>query len=432
MLLEINNIRINFVSCLLLAALFAVTVAEPLLAQKEKNVEISGFLLGNFTGRTTGQRPGGRQGSDFLLAEERVRLDIAAWSESIDASLRIKGDFLHEALSGEFDLDLREAYFDLTAGDFDFRLGRQIVTWGVGDLLFINDIFPKDWVSFFSGRPLEYLKIGVDGFRARYWSEAINAEVLAVPFFEPDCLPTSGRFFFFDPFASVTSRREERPASTYGNTELTLRLYRKIGNLDLSVYAYKGFWRSPGMRPDELTKPVWITVFYPALAVYGLSAQGSAFGGVFSFETGYYQSRDDNDGNDPAIPNSQIRFLFGYQKQLLEDLTLGVQYYVEQMKNFSAYKKSLHVGFPAQKKYRDTITLRLERLLKHHTWTLSLFTFYGPADNDYLIQPQVSYKFSDNLSGTLGANIFGGEKETTFLGQYDKNDNVYLSARFEF
>jgi hypothetical protein len=102
------------------------------------------------------------------------------------------------------------------------------------------------------------------------------------------------------------------------------------------------------------------------------------------------------------------------------------------MEDYSDYENSLPAGFPAQEEYRDMVTLRLEQLLKHQTLRLSLFTFYSPADNDYLMQPQVSYKFSDNLSSTLGTNIFGGEKNTTFLGQFDKNDNIYLSVRFDF
>ena len=186
------------------------------------------------------------------------------------------------------------------------------------------------------------------------------------------------------------------------------------------------------MRPDSFTAPTQVTTFYPELSVYGFSAQKSALGGVLSFENGYYHSRDDIDGNDPTITNSQIRFLFCYGRQLKEDLTLGLQYYVEVMEDYSAYKKSLPAGFPEQKEYRDTFTLRLEQLLKHQTWRLSLFTFYSPADNDYLIQPQISYKFSDNLYATLGANIFGGERDTTFLGQFDKNDNIYLSVSFDF
>src|SRR3990172_4694406 len=170
------------------AVLFALMLISPSLAsgQGGGNFEIDGFVMGNFAGRTTGQRPNGGESSDFLLAEERLRLNISAWSESIEASLKVKSDFVHDAITNEFDIDIREAYIDYTTGDFDFRLGRQIATWGVGDLLFINDVFPKDWVSFFSGRPLEYLKIGVDGVRASYSSRALNAVLLVVPFFEPD------------------------------------------------------------------------------------------------------------------------------------------------------------------------------------------------------------------------------------------------------
>jgi hypothetical protein len=397
-----------------------------------RDVEVNGFLLGNLSGRTTGQRPSGGEGGDFLLNEERLRLDVTAWSGAIEASARAKADFFYDAVAGEFSVDLREAYVDYTTGDFDFRLGRQTATWGVGDLLFVNDVFPKDWVSFFSGRPLEYLKIAVDGFRTRYSSDALNAELLIMPVFTPDNVPTSGRFFLFDPFASVPIRDERLPEKTYGNAELALRLYRRVGDFDASVYAYRGFWPTPSMEPDDFIAPTRVTAFYPDLSVYGFSAQGSALGGIVSLESGFYHSRDDQDGADPTVPNSQVRFLIGYERHIGEDSRIGIQYYGESMEDYSAYEGSLPAGFPAQEEYRDTVTLRLERLLRHQTLRLSLFAFYSPADRDYLVQPQVSSKLSDDLSITLGANVFGGGKDTTFLGQFDRNDNVYLSVRFDF
>ena len=407
--------------------------APPLRAQEEDdNVEIHGFLLGNFSGRTTGTRPSGRNESDFLLAEERLRLEVSGWSESIEASARVKGDFFHDAVDGGFDLDLREAYIDYTEGSFDFRLGRQIATWGVGDLLFINDVFPKDWVSFFSGRPLEYLKLGVDGFRTRYTSDAVNAELIAIPFFTSDNVPTSERFFLLDPFSSMPVRDEESPNSTYGNTELGLRLYRKLGDFDVSAYAYLGFWRTPSMKPDSFLAPTRVTVFHPGLSVYGMSAQGSALGGVLSLETGYYRSRDDEGGDDPFRPNSQARFLAGYQRQVWEDALLGVQYYAEVLEDHAAYRRSLPAGFPEQREYRDIVTLRFEQQLEHQMWKLALMSFYSAADDDYLVQPQVTYKISDDLAATLGANALGGQRDWTPFGQLDRNDNVYLSVRFDF
>lgn len=423
-------VRLSF----LIAALIVMFSAAALGQENEGEwgVDFSGFALGNYAGRTTGQVPPGPEGRVLLLGEERLRLDFTAWTDAMEAEARLKLDGIHDGVTGDLDLELREAYLDYTAGDLDFRLGRQIATWGVGDLLFINDVFPKNWVSFFSGRPLEYLKVGVDGLRTRYSSEVLNAELLIIPRFESDTMPPPERFFMHDDYMSVTNRDEELPDTTAGNTEIGLRLYRRLAAFDLSAYAYRGWWRSPGQRPDDPINPTRVTSIYPALSVYGLSAQGQVLGGVVSLEGGYYDSREDRDGNDPAVANSQIRFLAGYQKQLWRDFTLGGQYYAEIMQDYGAYKRSLPAGFARKEKYRDIVTLRLTQFLEHQTWKLSLFAFYSPAENDYLLQPRVSHKISDNLSVALGANLFGGEERTTFFGQFDRNDNVYLSFRGDF
>ncbi len=417
------------------AALFSLAVPGQALAQtfgEDWGIDFRGFALGVYSGRTTGQLPSGAEGRALLVGEERLRLDLTAWTEAAEAEIRVKLDGVHDGVTGEVELDLREAYLDYTAGDFDFRLGRQIATWGVGDLLFINDVFPKDWVSFFSGRPLEYLKLGVDGLRAGYSSGGLNAEFLAIGRFEPDTMPTSKRFFMHDDYASATDRDEDLPGTSPGNTELALRLYGKFNGFDLSAYAYRGRWRSPGQRADTPNAATHVTSIYPPLSVYGLSAQGQALGGILSLEGGYYDSRDDRSGNDLAAPNSQARFLVGYQNQLWPDFTLGVQYYAEIMADYDAYKRTLPAGFARKNQYRDIATLRLTRFLAHQTWKLSLFSLYSPADNDFLIQPQVTYKVSDALSAAFGANVFGGEKRIPFFGQFDQDDNAYITLRYDF
>jgi len=407
----------------------------PVRAQEtedEVNIEIHGFLMGNYSRRTSSQRPEGKEGRDFLLAEERLRLDIFGWADSIEASIRFKGDLLYDNVAEEFDTDFREFYADYTTGDFDFRLGRQIVTWGVGDLIFINDPFPKDYVAFFSGMPLEYLKIGSDGLRTRYSSELINAEFLVIPFFEPNNLPESDRFLLFNPFPEIPSSKKEEPSTTFENTQLALRLYRRIKDFDVSAYAYRGFWLTQNMMPDDLTSPTEVITFYPELSIYGMSAQGGAIGGILSFEAGYYQSREDEGGKDPFIRNSQIRFLIGYQRQLWEDLTAGVQYFSEYMLNHDEYVENLPEGAPKIDEYRDIATVRLTQLLMHQTLKLSFFAFYSPNDEDHMIIPEVKYNFTDEFSLALGANIFGGPEDAFNFGQFDKNDNIYTSIKYEF
>jgi hypothetical protein len=102
------------------------------------------------------------------------------------------------------------------------------------------------------------------------------------------------------------------------------------------------------------------------------------------------------------------------------------------MRNFTAYENSLPDDVKQSKKYRDIVTLSLSRFLQHQAWELSLFAFYSPAEQDYLLQPRVAYRFSDNFSAVLGANFFGGKMRTTFFGQFDRNDNVYLTLRYDF
>src|SRR3970282_1827099 len=67
-------------------------------------------------------------------------------------------------------------------------------------LLFANDVFPKDWVALFTGRPMEYLKVGSDALKLDLHPGGIEAEIVVLPFFQPDRYPTGDRLLLPDPF----------------------------------------------------------------------------------------------------------------------------------------------------------------------------------------------------------------------------------------
>ena len=117
------------------------------------DVSLHGFVQGNYSLNTAGDNPDGK---DFKWSEERAQIKLEATAEPF--RLFIKGDAFHDNIDKHSMLELREGYADYTSEKWDARVGRQVITWGVGDLLFINDIFPKDYEAFFSGRPMEYLK----------------------------------------------------------------------------------------------------------------------------------------------------------------------------------------------------------------------------------------------------------------------------------
>ena len=129
------------------------------------------------------------------------------------------GDAFYDNLDKVTSTELREGYFDFTAAKWDARVGRQIVTWGVGDLLFINDIFPKDYAAFFSGRPLEYLKRGVDAAKVGVYPAFASAEFIAIPSFEPNNYPDPRRFSLYDPLSGIANREVQDPYRDFKKAE---------------------------------------------------------------------------------------------------------------------------------------------------------------------------------------------------------------------
>ncbi|MBI2300132.1 MAG: hypothetical protein HYU66_14515 [Armatimonadetes bacterium] len=399
----------------------------PRLGAAEIDLEWHPSALGIVSVRTTGLEPPGSEGGAFLRAEERLWLDATARASTMDASAHLRAELVHDSIAGTLAFDWREAFADVASGPWDFRMGRQVVTWGVGDLLFINDVFPKDWGAFFSGSPAEYLKRAVDAVRIGFSSNAVNADLLVIPFFSPDRLPSRRRFWQFDPTGGAPLPTVH-PATGLANTETALRLYGQAGRFDLAGYAYRGFHHTPGARPGG----AGATMFYPHLSVFGLSAQGPAWDGILSLEAGYYDSRDDEDGDDPGVPNSSWRFLTGYQIAPRDDLQLGVQYYGERMEDHGAYRRTVPAGMPSAPAYRDLLTFRVTRLHYQHTLRLSSFLAYGPVEGDLLWQPSASYAISDHLTIAGGANVFGGHNGPTFFGQFDRDDNVYSWIRYDW
>ncbi len=377
------------------------------------DVSLHGFLQGSYSLNTASENP---DGSDFKWAEERLQLKLDASRGPL--YLFVKTDFSYDHLEGRADAELREGYVDVVSESWDLRLGRQIITWGIGDLVFINDVFPKDFEAFFSGRPLEYLKKGVDGLKVGLYPPAASFEVVIVPFFEPNTFPRAGRFH------NAMSVDAEEPATRLENTEAALRAYRALGGFDVSLYFYRGFFRMPSAAPGG-------GFFFPERSVYGASLEGRAAGGIVGLEAAHYDSREDRGGDDPDIPNSSTKLLASYKRQLMEDFDLALQYYAEYMHGHDAFIRTLPPGTAAQEELRHTLTLRLTRLLMHQSLRLSLFVFYSPSDEDYLLNPEVKYKFTDNIWAALGGNIFGGDARGQF-GRLDRNDNVYLQVRNEF
>jgi hypothetical protein len=401
-------------------------------ARAETQTELHGFVQGNYALRATAPDCPADFDCSVMRADERLelKLDLASSDGRVGALGRI--DFFHDALRDQAGVDARELSTNVDLGWFSARLGRQVVTWGLGDLVFINDVFPKDWVAFLTGAPLEYLKLGSDALRLGLYPSFVNAEVMVIPIFQPDHVPSGSPLFFFDPMPAIANRVVERPSVDYKNMQVAARMYRSLGRYELGLYSSRGFYGTPAARPDDPIVPTQLVFFYPRLVTYGASFQGPLLTGVVSLEGGYYDSRDDRPGTNPAIENSQARGLVAYQIQPWEDASLSAQYYVEAMMEHDAYMSSLPPGFPRRGRFRHLTSVRIRQLLLHQTLQLGFFVMASPSDEDIYVNPSVRYQVADELWAEVGGNVFWGKKNYTFFGQFEDDTHVYATVRYGF
>ena len=401
------------------------------------DTELHGFVDGRAGVRTQNDP----QEDDRSLTEVRFQLDSLTYLEQ--ATVQARADFVYDELAddiGKIDLengdgfiDLRELNMLFTPTDImDVKVGRQILTWGTGDLLFINDLFPKDWNSFLLGRDEEYLKAPSDALFASLFPAIGSLDIAYTPRMDADRYVDGRRLSYWNPATqSIVGQNAvvdaDRRDDWFQDHELAVRFYRPLFSYEGALYAYHGFWKSPnGFDPSTGN------AYFPRLNVYGGSVRGTLGDALVNAEAGYYDSREDRAGDHPFVPNSEVRFLTGYEREVVKNLTAGMQYYMEWMMDYDGYLGGVPSADTARDEVRHVLTLRLTKMLMNQNLMIGLFTFYSPSDNDAYFRPNVTYKLTDHWTVTANGNIFVGEDRHTFFGQFEDNSNVNLGVRYSF
>lgn len=279
--------------------------------------------------------------------------------------------------------------------------------------MFINDLFPKDWNALLIGRDIEYLKAPSDAVKLSVFSDLVNLDVVYTPRFDADRFPDRRRISSWDPMLDRIAGNDaviatDQPTRWFRDDEWAARLHRRIGRYELAAYGYYGRWKSPAGFD-----PMLGVATFPSLSVYGASARAPMGGGIAYVEGGYYDSRDDRDGDDPLVRDSETRLLVGYERELAPLLTAGVQYYAE-----------------IAERDRHVVTLRLTWRAMAERLRASLFVFASPSDTDAYLLPQLSYAIDDHWRAEVGGNLFLGADDDTFFGQFRYDTNAYAAARY--
>ena len=193
------------------------------------------------------------------IGETRLQIE---WQRETDwLRMKFTGDFLYDQVDNhlsDIDLrrgrgwfDLREAWVGFSPVDWmDVKMGRQILTWGTGDLLFANDLFPKDWQAFFIGRDLEYLKAPSDAIKISAFSKIADLDFVYVPLMNPSRFISGRRLSYFNRNLNRLAGQDaiiqdDLPSRWFSDGEYAARLSRKVGSYELAAYGFWGYYKTP-------------------------------------------------------------------------------------------------------------------------------------------------------------------------------------------
>lgn len=391
-------------------------------------IPVSGFLQYFFSNRTVDND---LISEDTIANEVRLRLETTYHSESW--YVNYKGDLYFDEVSSKASARNREAFIHASpTSAIDLRAGRQILTWGTGDLLFLNDLFPKNWKAFFSGDDQQYLKNPSDALKASWYSDVVNIDLVWSPIFDHDTYIDGERFSYFSHLynaivAASPIMKGQSPEHDIDNGEYSARIYRNISGTEYAGYFYRGFYKTP-----EGFDPLTDSLYFPRMNAIGASARGSVLSGIGYAEFSYYDSVEDRDGKSPYVPNSETRFLIGYEQEIVKDLTLSVQGYLEHIHDYKFLAEETEFLEHTPEQNRNVLTIRITYLALNNNLVWTTFLFYSPNDHDLYLLPSAKYRVDDNFEVSAGFNYFKGDYRSTMFGQFEENSNAYLRVKFIF
>lgn len=385
---------------------------------------------------------GSRISSDSVIDSNKTLADLRAqfqFDKDFTASrFKFTADAYYDGVLDQSKLQVRELAWqgslhsiaDLGEWSerFDIKVGQQILTWGTGDYVFLNDLFAKDFPSFFSGRDDDYLKAPSLSAKVSGFFDWANIDVVVTPKFTPDNYINGDYFSFFSPFAAtnVAPGFDVKSPNKPSSPEFAMRVYKTIGSSEYAGYVYKGFHKSPSSF-TELGEP-----YFANLRVFGASVITPLATGLLNVEMSYYDSSDDKNGLNPLIPNSQTRWLLGYEQELVKNLTGSIQLYLEHTQDFDALVANSLTPQYDPNKNRVLFTQRLMYRAMQQTLTLNMFNFYSTSDDDGYAKLSADYSPGDKWTLSAGANLFYGKDKFTFFNQFEKASNAYLRFKYYY
>lgn len=332
-----------------------------------------------------------------------------------------------------FNAALRENYLDYSAGNWDFRVGKQNVVWGEMVGLFFADVVSARDLREFILPDFDQMRIPQWAARAEYFVDDFHAEVLWVPVASYDNIGKPGAEFYptqpVAPGFAAQYRQELRPERNAENMNYGLRLSTLKSGWDVSAFYYRSTDINPTFYRDIVLAPTPTFVFqarHDRIHQLGSTLAKDLGDIVVKAEAVYTRGRNftvlnamDTDG---VAPQNTLDWAAGLDFTLPAETRFNVQVFQRQ---FFSYNQDI-----ISDRRENGYSLLLNN--KFFTnWEAQALFISSANRPDWLFRPRLSWNFERNWRVLLGADVFKGPPLGMF-GRYDQQDRVYSEIRYSF
>lgn len=382
----------------------------------------------------TGSLRTGYWSSNRLLDDDRHIGTASAW---LKLDRRFDGGFgvFAEGYAANEDLfgdrrdasRLREVYLDGRRGDWDFRLGKQIVAWGRADRLNPTDnLTPRDFTLL--APEVDEDRFGSLAAKAAWTMKAgLSLTGLWLPQFRPHVFP-------FVPRGGV-QYAEDVPASA---RQWALKLDQSGGEVDWSLSYFDGFDLSPDLSPGGGSL---IRLSHHRTRVIGADAATTRGAWRYAVEAAYTRT-EDTDGTNPFVKNPFWYGVLGVERDFTGDLSVIVQLFARHVEKYAnpedlspAAGRALAVQQAVlnvqYERSQQGLTARIAKKWLNETVEGELAATALLGDTGYALRPKLVYVESDHLKLIAGFEAFRGSDKTSF-GRLERNRTVFTELRYFF
>ena len=343
--------------------------------------------------------------------------------------------------------DLREAYIDLYLGNFDLRLGKQIVSWGKADGINPTDnLTPMDYT--FRSTDIDDSRMGNYVAKIKYHlSDQVGLEAHWIPFYRASVLPLEVVPL---PENVIYKGEGNIPGGLAGSSSYAMKFFYEGNRWDGSISYYNGLETDAGFALAGID---YTSIYMPEISFKTETFRKQVIGGDFSTSIGSYGLRAEaaytHTGNE-YVEKSWI-------SNPALDLVLGIDFSIGGVTFIAEYSTKYVFDFqpltvPADPRLQlnydleyynrlfsrqthelsHTVMVRPSYAFLYNTILAEVATQYNFTTGELAVMPKLTYRLNDSIAFNLGANIYAGGNNTLYNLIGDSYSGPFLGVRFSF